>query len=78
MEGKLVLQPRAHPLDHVLEHMNFAGQFLRAPLGVVGEGLDDLGQARVDLLDLADEDQVGVADRGDLGTDGARLEHPLD
>jgi len=63
---QLRLEALAHALDHVLQHLDFAVDLLRAAQGVFGDGLDHVGEARLDLLDLAGEDQVRLADGGDL------------
>ncbi len=72
--GEALFQALAHALDQILQHAHFAGQLLGAALGVVLHGLAQAFQAGLNLLQLFDQDQVGVADGADL----AGLSGPLE
>ncbi len=73
----LLVQPAAHALHEVLQHVDFVDQFLGA-LGVVGDGLQHLAKPRVERLDLGEQDGVRLADRLDVALDGAGFQRALD
>jgi len=72
--GELRLQLLGHALDSVLERVDLAGQLLGAAQGVIGDGLDHLGQAGVDLLQLLGQDQVRLAYGAQLAAQAGEVE----
>jgi len=72
--GEPPVKALAHARDQVLQELDLSGQLFRAPLGVKGDGLEDLADPGVDLLDLSDQQAMGVAKGLDLLAQGRLAE----
>ena len=75
--GRLVLEPAAHLVDEILQHVDLVGERDRSgDVGVDGPGDD--GDPAVDLHHLVQQDLVGVAHGFDLTAQIAHLQEAHD